>query len=155
MGQAFSNFQHQNGTLFSISNHQQLPVLDVVFAVHCYIINSPNLSSLKQPPYITAQFCRSEVLRGSAGLCSKYHKVKTKVLTGWALVWRLWRRTYSKLIQDVDRIQRLEALCLRPSVLCWLSAVDRSLRTYGHPHSFSRGPSIFKRQQHVRSFLHV
>lgn len=105
--QALWNIKHWNGIFFSTSNHQWLPVLDPVFTVHCYMTNSPNLSPENNPytslhSSVGEKSCRV----GSAGLCSKYLKVKIKVLTVLgSFIWRPWKRTRSQPLQGVDKIR--------------------------------------------------
>lgn len=110
-GQALWNIKYWNGILFSISNHQRLPVLDPIFTVHCYITNSPILEP-ENSPYISlhGSVGKKSCGVGSAGLCSKHRKVKIKVLTGLgSFIWRPWKRTHSQTLRVLTKSGRPEA----------------------------------------------
>ena len=101
-----------------------------------YQVRDPKLSGLKQQPFISSQFCRSEIGRGMVVFCALG-------ITGWkqgvhpvGTFWRLWRR-----IQALGSLQSLmvKDWCSYFLTGCWLETAPRS--THIPCHSV---PSIFK-----------
>lgn len=91
----------------------------IVLVFYCCIPNCHKLSSLKQHPLVSLQFCRSEVWWGKMGFSAE---TITRLLSSCQLYWVLIRKHWVKTLfqtHNVGGIRLLVVVRLRSTFSCW------------------------------------
>lgn len=128
-----------------------------IFTVHngigflLLITNYSTFNNLKQHPYISSQFCRSE-LKSNLLQIKAYYKLKCQ--SGWVLICSLWGR--NPLLSSffvVVRIQFLVIIEMKSLLAGWPSPGSHSAPR-GHPQSLIPGPLPFEASNRVSNPSH-
>lgn len=97
----------------NLTRLRKLPLGNVLVFYRC-VTNYPKLSTLKQHPFLSSQFCSSWVWHSLAGFCSGSQKAEVKGQQGSIPVWRFWGR-----------------FCFQVHSGCWQDPVPRWLSARG------------------------
>lgn len=102
-----------------------------LLALSCCITNDHKLGGFKQHPFVSSEFCRSEVWSNIAGFPAWVSQAKIKMAAGSVLIWRLG---YSSKLMPAGRRAR------SPHSLagCWTKGCSQFLKaTQAPPHMAS------------------